>query len=255
MIRFEGVTKSFESTSGEIAPALRGVSLEVERGETFALIGTSGSGKTTLLKMINRLVEPDAGRVLLEGRDVREGDPIALRRGIGWVIQQGGVFPHLDLFSNLALLPRLEGWSRTRRRERVFELLEMVHLPPAEFAHRMPDELSGGQLQRVALARALVLDPDLVLMDEPFSALDPITRKQLHVEFLTLESRVHKTVVLVTHDLDEAFSLCDRIALLHEGELQQVGTPADFRERPENDFVATFVRSHASPEDEAHASA
>ncbi|HEX9733409.1 MAG TPA: ATP-binding cassette domain-containing protein [Thermoanaerobaculia bacterium] len=242
MIRFEHVRKVFDGDDPVVA--VDGVDLEVAEGETVCLIGTSGSGKTTVLKMVNRLLEPSAGRVLVGGRDVRDVDVIRLRRAMGYVIQRGGLFPHLDVARNVGLLCELEGWRRERVERRVAELLELVGLPPAEYARRRPRELSGGQQQRVGIARALALDPGVVLMDEPFGALDPITRAQLHEEFLRLEEKVRKTVLLVTHDLAEAFELGDRIALMDGGRLVQVGTAADFRERPASSFVSDFVGRH-----------
>ena len=220
------------------------MSLTVEAGETVCLIGTSGSGKTTALKMVNRLVEPTSGRVLVGGRDVAESDVIRLRRSMGYVIQKGGLFPHLSVANNVGLLCELEGWKRKDAGRRVSELLELVNLPPAEYSERFPHELSGGQQQRVGVAREPPLDPKIVLMDEPFGALDPITREQLHEEFMRLEEKVKKTILLVTHDLTEAFKLGDRVALMDRGRLIQVGTEDDFRQRPANEHVAQFVGSH-----------
>ncbi len=243
MIRFHDVRKVFDADGAEVV-AVDGLSLEVETGETVCLIGTSGSGKTTVLKMVNRLVEPTSGRILLGGEDVRELDLIRLRRSIGYVIQGAGLFPHLTVAENAGLLCRLEGWERERVGERVRELLELVNLPCDEYAGRRPRELSGGQQQRVGVARALALDPGIVLMDEPFGALDPITRDDLHEEFLGLVARVRKTILLVTHDLVEAFKLGDRVALMDDGRLVQLGTEEDFRERPASPFVTVFLNAH-----------
>ena len=243
MIELDHVRKLFGSPGEEVV-AVDDVSLAVEAGETVCLIGTSGSGKTTALKMVNRLVEPTSGRILVGGHDVAESDVIRLRRSIGYVIQRGGLFPHLDVAGNVGLLCELEGWKQDDVRRRVGGLLELVNLPPAEFSERFPHELSGGQQQRVGVARALALDPKIVLMDEPFGALDPITREQLHEEFVSLEEKVKKTILLVTHDLAEAFKLGDRVALMDHGRLIQVGTEDDFRERPASEFVAEFVSSH-----------
>ena len=245
MIRLEQVGKIYGDAEAddETVVAVDDVSLDVAEGETVCLIGPSGSGKTTLLKMINRLVEPTSGRILVEGRDVRDVDVIRLRRGIGYVIQSGGLFPHSSVADNVGLLGRLEGWSRSKTRGRAHDLLDLVGLPPAGYAARSPRELSGGEQQRVGIARALFLDPPVVLMDEPFGALDPITRSQLHDEFLQLEEKVRKTVVLVTHDLAEAFHLGDRVALLESGRLVQVGTEDDFQNHPAEDFVSDFVGS------------
>ncbi len=224
--------------------AVRELSLVVETGETVCLIGPSGCGKTTTMKLVNRLIEPTSGAVHVDGRDVREQDPIALRRGIGYVIQSGGLFPHMTVERNVGLLCEVEGWEPESVHRRVDQLLELVNLAPAEFRGRRPGELSGGQRQRVGVARALALDPSIVLMDEPFGALDPITRDQLHDEFTALKATVRKTIVLVTHDMREAFKLGDRIALMERGELVQIGTPAELRERPASPFVETFLRSH-----------
>ena len=247
MIRIEQVRKEFRKNDDgaeNSVVAVDDVSLEIAEGETVCLIGPSGSGKTTLLKMINRLVEPTSGRILAQGRDVRDVDVIRLRRGIGYVIQSGGLFPHRSVDDNVGILGPLEGWSKSKTRERTHELLDLVGLPPATYAARSPRELSGGEQQRVGIARALFLDPPVVLMDEPFGALDPITRSQLHDEFLQLEKKVRKTIVLVTHDLAEAFHLGDRVALLEAGRLVQVGTPEDLRNHPAENFVKNFVGSH-----------
>jgi len=238
VIRFEEVTKRY----GSGAPAVDGLTLEVAAGETCVLVGPSGGGKTTTLKMVNRLVEPTAGRVLVDGRDVASSDPVALRRGIGYVIQHVGLFPHLSVAANVATVPRLLGWDRDRTRARVEELLALVGLDPATFSARRPDELSGGQSQRVGVARALAADPPILLMDEPFGAVDPITRLRLQEEFARLQRELRKTVVLVTHDIDEALRLGDRLAVLSEGGLlEQHGAPAEVLTRPASPFVARFV--------------
>jgi osmoprotectant transport system ATP-binding protein len=196
-----------------------GLSLAIQPGETFALVGRSGAGKSTLLKLINRLLVPDAGSVLVEGRDTRAWDPIRLRRAIGYVIQEVGLFPHMTVGANVAVVPRLEGWDEARIAARVAELLDLVGLPPSIYAGRWPDELSGGQRQRVGVARALGADPRVLLMDEPFGALDPVTRGELHAEFRRIQAQVRKTVVIVTHDMAEALSLGDRLGVLDEGRL------------------------------------
>ncbi|MEW6473752.1 MAG: ABC transporter ATP-binding protein [Actinomycetota bacterium] len=238
MIRYEDATKRF----GTGPLALDRLSLEVPAGETCVLVGPSGGGKTTALKMVNRLVEPTAGRVLIDGRDVAAADPVALRRGIGYVIQQVGLFPHLDVAANVATVPRLLGWDRPRIEARVDELLDLVGLDPDTYRHRRPDELSGGQRQRVGVARALAADPPILLMDEPFGAVDPVTRTRLQDEFLRLQRRLRRTVVLVTHDIDEALRLGDRLAVLATGgRLEQYGTPAEVLARPATPFVAGFV--------------
>ena len=238
MIRFEAATKRY----GAGPLALDNLSLEVPAGETCVLVGPSGGGKTTALKMVNRLVEPTSGRVLIDGRDVAATDPVTLRRGIGYVIQQVGLFPHLDVAANVATVPRLLGWDRRRTDARVDELLDLVGLEPATYRHRRPDELSGGQRQRVGVARALAADPPVLLMDEPFGAVDPVTRARLQDEFLRLQRQLRRTVVLVTHDIDEALRLGDRLAVLTTGgRLEQYGTPAEVLARPATPFVADFV--------------
>jgi osmoprotectant transport system ATP-binding protein len=193
--------------------------LSVAAGESVALVGRSGAGKSTLLKLINRLLLPESGTVVVDGRDTREWDPIVLRRRTGYVLQEIGLFPHLTVEENVALVPRLEGWPDARRRARAHELLELVGLPPAEFAHRWPRELSGGQRQRVGVARALAVDPPIVLMDEPFGALDSVTREELRAAFQRIRRHLRQTVVFVTHDMDEAFALGDRVCVLENGRL------------------------------------
>ncbi|MGH9036086.1 MAG: ABC transporter ATP-binding protein, partial [Acidimicrobiia bacterium] len=243
MITLDAVTKRY----GPATVAVDGLSLEVAEGETCVLVGPSGCGKTTTLKMVNRLVEPTSGRIVVGGQDVTRVDPVALRRGIGYVIQQVGLFPHLDVAGNVATVPRLLGWDRTRIGARVDELLDLVGLDPATFRHRRPEELSGGQRQRVGVARALAADPPVLLMDEPFGAVDPVTRGRLQEEFVRLQGELGKTVVLVTHDIDEALRLGDRLAVLAEGgRLAQHGTPAEVLARPASEFVAGFVGSGAT---------
>ena len=206
------------------------------------LVGPSGCGKTTTLKMVNRLIEPSGGRIFIEDEDVTAADPVELRRRIGYVIQQVGLFPHLTVADNVATVPRLLKWDRERTRTRVDELLELVGLDPARYGRRYPHQLSGGQRQRVGVARALGVDPPVLLMDEPFGAIDPITRDRLQGEFLRLQSEVRKTVMFVTHDIDEAVRLGDRIAVLREGGfLEQYGTPDEVLGRPATPFVADFV--------------
>ncbi len=207
--------------------------LQVERGETLLLLGRSGSGKTTLLKLINRLLEPSAGEVRVEGRATTTWDPIRLRRRIGYVIQEAGLFPHFTIERNIGLVPQLEGWEPGRIRERVFELLRLVGLGPEQFAHRRPHELSGGQRQRAGVARALAADPPFLLMDEPFGALDPITRAEMQREFRALKRGLNKTILFVTHDLREAVLLGTRIAFLAEGRLVAVHPAGEFVRAPE----------------------
>ncbi|WP_089004944.1 ABC transporter ATP-binding protein [Micromonospora viridifaciens] len=222
--------------------AVRELSLDVKAGELVVLIGPSGCGKSTVLRMINRLIEPTDGRILLGDDDVTQVDPVVLRRRIGYVIQNVGLFPHQTVAANVATVPGLLRWPRQRTRERVDELLELVGLDPGQFGRRYPHELSGGQRQRVGVARALAADPVVLLMDEPFSAVDPIVRTRLQEEFLRLQAEVRKTIVLVTHDLDEAVRLGDRIAVLSEGgRLEQYDTPAALLGSPASPFVREFV--------------
>jgi osmoprotectant transport system ATP-binding protein len=213
----------------------------VPAGEVCVLIGPSGCGKTTALKMINRLIEPTAGEILIDGRGVRARDPAELRREIGYVIQQVGLLPHLTVGANVATVPRLVGWDKARIRVRTRELLELVGLDPDEYADRYPAQLSGGQQQRVGLARALAADPPVMLMDEPFSAVDPITRERLQNDFLRLHRAVPKTVVFVSHDIDEAVKMADRVAVMRSGRLVQFAPPAELLANPVDDFVADFV--------------
>jgi osmoprotectant transport system ATP-binding protein len=221
---------------------LHDVSLTIGARETVALVGRSGSGKTTLLRVVNRLIDPDAGRVLVDDRDVREWDPIALRRRTGYVIQDVGLFPHLTVTGNIATVPSLLGWDAARIATRVDELLLLVGLDPAEFRARWPDELSGGQRQRVGLARALAVDPPLLLMDEPFGALDPITRSELHAEFMRVKSALARTVIIVTHDIAEALQLADRVAVLHEGRIIACATGVDLQ-RSDDPRVAALMKT------------
>ena len=208
---------------------LNGLSLTIERDETMALVGRSGAGKTTILRLVIRLIEALSGSVIVDGRDTREWDPIALRRRTGYVLQDVGLFPHMSVGRNVAVVPMLDGWPRERTDARVRELLALVALDPDEYANRSVDELSGGQRQRVGFARALAVDPPVLLMDEPFGALDPITRVELHREFRRIQAAVRKTVLFVTHDMREACALADRVGVLHAGRLLACDTPAALR--------------------------
>ncbi len=237
MIRLESVTKRFPN--GHVA--VRELTLEVGTGETCMLVGPSGGGKTTTLKMINRLVEPTSGRILLGDEDVTNVDPVHLRLRMGYVIQQVGLFPHLSVADNIATVPRLLGWEKSRIRRRVDELLDLVGLDPSRFRKRYPSQLSGGQQQRVGVARALGADPPVLLMDEPFGAIDHITRERLQNEFLRIQDEMRKTVVFVTHDIDEAVKLGDRIAVLRDGILEQYDTPAAILAEPATDLVADLL--------------
>jgi osmoprotectant transport system ATP-binding protein len=236
---FDEATKVYP---GQGAPALCDLSLRIPAGEICMLVGPSGAGKTTALKLINRLLEPSSGDVLVDGRSVRSHDPTELRRHVGYVIQQVGLFPHQTVAGNIATVPRLLGWDKPRIADRVRELLELVGLDPEADARRYPSQLSGGQQQRVGLARAMAADPLVMLLDEPFGALDPITRMRLQQEFLRLHGEVRKTVVFVTHDIDEAIRMGDRIAILrHDGHLAQYDRPDRLLAHPADDFVARFV--------------
>ncbi len=219
---------------------LRGLTFHLSAGDTLVLLGASGSGKTTALKMVNAMLLPSAGEVVVGGRRTTEWDPIALRRQIGYVIQEGGLFPHLTVAANVGIVPRLEDWPPERVRERVESLLNDVQLPPAEYAGRIPRELSGGQRQRVGVARALAADPGLLLFDEPFGALDPITRLDLRRQFLALRERYRKTAVFVTHDIGEALRLGTHVGLLHEGRLEAMVPASEFR-RVDNVRVQEFL--------------
>ncbi|MEU7981077.1 ATP-binding cassette domain-containing protein [Micromonospora sp. NPDC049081] len=237
-ITLDGIRKRYPDGTD----AVRELSLEVPAGELVVLIGPSGCGKSTVLRMINRLIEPTGGRIMLGDEDITRVDPVKLRRRIGYVIQNVGLFPHQTVTTNVGTVPRLLGWSKERIRQRSGELLELVGLDPAQFGRRYPHELSGGQRQRVGVARALAADPVVLLMDEPFSAVDPIVRTRLQEEFLRLQAEVRKTIVLVTHDLDEAVRLGDRIAVLSEGgRLEQYDTPAALLGTPASPFVRDFV--------------
>lgn len=250
MIELQEITKRFGEGQSAVT-AIDHLNLRVDDGETVALIGPSGCGKTTTMKLVNRLIDPTSGSVRVEGTDVRNWDIIRLRRRMGYVIQSGGLFPHMTVGRNVGLLCELEGWPRARVLSRVGDLLELVNLRPEAFARRYPRELSGGQRQRVGVARSLALDPPYVLLDEPFGALDPITRAQIHDEFLQLKARVRKTMVIVTHDMDEAFKLADRIALMNAGRIEQLGVPDDFRSHPATPFVRAFLEDHLARYDAA----
>lgn len=247
MLKFENVSKTYPDGF----QAVKSVSFEIETGEFIVLIGPSGSGKTTTMKMINRLVPHTGGNIWMNGKDISKIDPVALRRHIGYVIQQVGLFPHYTIEENIGLIPSLLGWDREKKRKRVSELLQMVDLDPALFAKRYPKELSGGQQQRVGVARALAADPEIILLDEPFGALDPITREQLQDELLRLQREVKKTIVFVTHDMDEALKMGDRIAIMKDGALLQFDTPEKLLKEPAHGFVEEFIgknRIYQNPE-------
>jgi osmoprotectant transport system ATP-binding protein len=238
-LEFRQATKRYP---GQTEPAVDALSLEVPAGEICVLVGPSGCGKTTAMRMVNRMIDITSGDILLDGRSVKERRPAELRREIGYAIQQIGLFPHLSVADNIATVPRLLGWSKDRIRARVDELLELVSLDPADTRNRFPAQLSGGQRQRVGVARALACDPPLMLMDEPFGAIDPINRERLQNEFLRLQQEIRKTIVFVTHDIDEAIKMGDRIAILRQGgHLAQYAPPAELLLHPANPFVEDFV--------------
>jgi osmoprotectant transport system ATP-binding protein len=240
MIRLEAVTKVYPTPKGPMT-SVDAVSFEVGAGETCVLLGPSGCGKTTTLRMINRLVAPTSGRILIGGKDTAAADPVELRRTIGYVIQQIGLFPNMTVAENIGVVPKLLGWDAARMRKRAEELLAMLALEPAEFLDRYPNELSGGQAQRVGVARALAADPPVLLMDEPFGAIDPVNRAVIQDEFLRMQQKLRKTVLFVSHDIDEAVKMADRVAIFRLGRLEQYAAPDDLLAHPVNDFVAGFV--------------
>ncbi|PIK32384.1 glycine/betaine ABC transporter ATP-binding protein [Bacillus siamensis] len=236
MLTLENVSKTYKGGK----KAVNSINLNIAKGEFICFIGPSGCGKTTTMKMINRLIEPTEGRILIEGRNIMEQDPVELRRSIGYVIQQIGLFPHMTIQQNITLVPKLLKHPAEERKERARELLKLVDMGP-EYLDRYPHELSGGQQQRIGVLRALAAEPPLILMDEPFGALDPITRDSLQEEFKKLQKTLHKTIVFVTHDMDEAIKLADRIVILKAGEIVQAGTPDDILRFPANEFVEEFI--------------
>ena len=236
MIRFENVTKIYDDVQ-----TLTDISFEVQKGEILSLIGPSGCGKTTTLRMINRLIELSSGKIFIEDRDISEIDPVELRLGIGYVIQQVGLLPHLTIGKNIGLVPKLKGWKEEQYNQRIDELLDMVGLDPHVFRNRYPTELSGGQQQRVGVIRALAAEPPIVLMDEPFSALDPISRELLQDDIARIQKEIHKTIVFVTHDMDEALKISDRIAIMHHGRIVQLDSPKAILDQPVNEFVKDFI--------------
>ena len=238
MITLDHLSKTFANST---QPAVDALTLAVPTGEICVLIGPSGCGKTTTMRMINRMIEPDSGRIEVGGRDVMRIDPVELRRSIGYVIQQVGLFPHMTIGENIATVPKMLGWDAPRIARRVDELLALVHMEPALYRERYPRELSGGQKQRVGVARALAADPPVMLMDEPFGAIDPITRTLLQDEFLRILRELGKTIVFVTHDIDEAIRMGSRIAILRAGKLIQYDTPERILARPADEFVQAFV--------------
>ncbi|WP_050614391.1 ABC transporter ATP-binding protein [Bacillus testis] len=240
MITFKHVTKSYEDGT----KAVDSLNFTIEKGEFFVLIGPSGCGKTTTLKMVNRLIERTSGEITLNGKDIQDYDIHELRWDIGYVLQQISLFPHMTIGENIAVVPELKKWDKNKVNKRVEELLVMVGLDPDRYRHKKPSELSGGEQQRIGVARALAADPALILMDEPFSALDPISREKLQEDMLHLKRAIHKTIIFVTHDIQEALKLGDRICVMKEGAIEQIGTPHDILHAPVNSFVSGFIGVH-----------
>lgn len=236
MIRFENVTKKYNNIA-----VVDNLTLEVDKGNLVTLIGASGCGKTTTLKMVNRIIEPTSGTIFVNGEDILKQDPVQLRRGIGYVIQQIGLFPNMTIGENISVVGKLLHWSKSRSRERAEELLQLVDMDPGMYIDRYPNELSGGQQQRIGVLRALATDPEIILMDEPFGALDPITREQLQNEFKNLQTRLHKTILFVTHDMDEAIKMADSIVLMRDGKIVQASTAEEMLRNPADDYVASFI--------------
>ncbi|MEO7760446.1 MAG: ABC transporter ATP-binding protein [Casimicrobiaceae bacterium] len=240
MIKLENVTKAFETSAGVTLAADR-ISFEVADGEICVLLGPSGCGKTTTLKMVNRLIQPTSGKIYIDGRDTDDYDPVELRRTIGYVIQQIGLFPNMTVEENICVVPKLLGWDMEKAKKRAAELLSIINLEPAIFLKRYPKELSGGQQQRVGVARALAADPPVLLMDEPFGAIDPINREVIQDEFLKIHRRLKKTVMFVSHDIDEAVKMADKVAIFRAGKLEQFDSPDHLLAHPANSFIADFV--------------
>jgi glycine betaine/L-proline transport ATP binding subunit len=246
LIEFKNIRKDFKNKT-----ILKDITLKINRGELVAIIGSSGCGKTTTLKMINRLIKPTSGKIFINGEDIASKDVIKLRRNIGYVIQQTGLFPHLTIRENIEMIPKVEKLNKASIEKRTLELMDMVGLNSNDFLDRYPTELSGGQQQRVGVARAFATNPEIILMDEPFSALDPITRVQLQEELIDLQSKLKRTIVFVTHDMDEAIKIADKICIMNKGEIVQYDTPENILKNPINDFVSEFIgknRIWSSPE-------
>ncbi len=250
MIDLDSISKTYDAGA---TFAVREVSLRIKAGELVVLLGSSGCGKTTTLKMINRLIEPSSGSIKVDGQDVMQRDPVLLRRGIGYVFQGVGLFPHMTIGENVAIVPKLLGWDRSRIALRVDELLELVGLAPMDFRHRKPDQLSGGQRQRVGFARALAAGPKVMLLDEPFGALDPITRDTLQTEFKRIQRDLNLTAVLVTHDMTEALLLADRIVVMRGGSLLRVGTPGELLKSPGDPYVEQLIATPKRQADQLEA--
>lgn len=243
VIQFNHVSKAYEDGT----KAVDSLHLEIKKGEFFVLIGPSGCGKTTTMKMINRLIETTEGSILIDGKDIQQYNINELRWNIGYVLQQIALFPHMTIAENIAVVPEMRKWSKEKTKARVDELLQMVGLDPDVYRDRMPDELSGGQKQRVGVVRALAANPKIVLMDEPFSALDPLSREQLQKDIVQLQKKIQKTIVFVTHDMQEALSLGDRICIMKEGKVVQLDTPEGIVHNPKNEFVEEFIGNRGRP--------
>jgi osmoprotectant transport system ATP-binding protein len=239
LVRFENVKKAYNDVT-----VIEDLNLHIKEGQLVVLIGPSGCGKTTTLKMINRIIEPTSGSIYIDGEDITKVNPVMLRRKIGYVIQQIGLFPNMTIAQNVEIIPKLLGWPADKRRKRTEELLHMVDMSPEQYADRYPSELSGGQQQRIGVLRALAAEPPLVLMDEPFGALDPITRESLQDEVKRLQKKLKKTIVFVTHDMDEALKIADVIVLMKDGKIVQAASPEELLSNPANDFVAQFIGKH-----------
>ena len=238
MIELKEVTKIY---AGQTVPAVDNLTLKIEKGDTCVFVGPSGCGKSTTLRMINRMIEPTTGTILIDNKNIQDSDPDQLRMGIGYVIQQIGLLPHRTVAENIAIVPRLYGWSKDKINQRVDELLLLIGLDPELTRNKYPSQLSGGQMQRIGVARAMAADPPVMLMDEPFGAVDPIARNHLQDEFLRLQKEIKKTICFVTHDINEAIKMGDKIAIFNKGQLVQYGTPQEILSRPVNDFVADFI--------------
>ncbi|HCX63080.1 betaine/proline/choline family ABC transporter ATP-binding protein [Sedimentibacter sp.] len=243
MIKFENVTKKYPNTKNS---AVNNLNLEINEGEICMLVGPSGCGKTTTMKMVNRLIEPTSGNIYIDGENIMAHNPVDLRRNIGYVIQNIGLFPHMTIAENIATVPREKKWDKERIDKRVDELLELMELNPEIYRNRRPSDLSGGQRQRVGVARALAADPPVMLMDEPFGALDPITRSKLQNEFLRLQEKIRKTIIFVTHDIDEAIKMGDKIVVVKNGKIVQQGTPDDILSNPADEFVENLIGGNRS---------
>ncbi len=249
MVIFQDVRKVYDDS----IVAVENLNLIINKGELVSLIGPSGCGKTTTLKIVNRLEECTSGKILIGGMDIMSLDPVRLRRGIGYVVQEIALMPHMSVAENIGIVPRLHNWPRKKIMKRVDELLEMSGLEPAKYRYRLPDQLSGGQKQRIGVLRALAAEPEVILMDEPFGALDPISREVLQNELLSIQQKLHKTIIFVTHDMDEALKISDRVVIMRSGKIEQMGSPAEIQENPATEFVRNFIGedrlSQISPED------